>query len=183
MKPLILGESIYLRNVTPADATPDYVSWLNDEDTTRYLELGGGATLEPVADYIARYRDRDDIVFMAIVLQAGGRHVGNIKLEPIDRRHSRATLGIMIGDPAARGKGIGTEAMILAMRYTFDVLGLHRLDLGVTSHNVAAIRCYEKAGFKQEGRFREAVQREHGRDDSVWMGILAHEFHALHGRP
>jgi RimJ/RimL family protein N-acetyltransferase len=178
---LITGDNVYLRRITPADATPEYVAWLNDEDTTRYLESGGGASLDSVKEYIDRYVGRDDVAFLAIVLRSGDRHVGNIKFEPVDRKNGRATLGIMIGDPNVRGKGIGTEAMILAMQYAFDNLGLHRLELGVTSDNVAALRCYERVGFKKEGVLREAVRRENGRVDSVWMAILVHEFQALHG--
>ena len=98
------GERIYLRPVVSSDATPDYAGWLNDPETTRYLESGAMAeTVESISAYIARYQNRSDALFLAIVLRDGDRHVGNLKLEPIDWRHRKATLGIMIGDGAARG--------------------------------------------------------------------------------
>jgi RimJ/RimL family protein N-acetyltransferase len=173
----VVGDRIYLRPVTEADATPAYVSWLNDPETTRYMESGRRAeTVESIREYIARLEGREDARFLAIVLNDGDRHVGNLKLEPINWTHRHAVLGIMIGDPAARGRGVGTAATRLALQYAFSGLKLHRIALGVTADNLPAIRCYEKVGFKTEGRFREAVRREHGYVDSLWMAILADEF-------
>lgn len=176
------GDRVYLRPVVPTDATPQYAGWLNDPETTRFLESGRRAdTVESIAAYIARYQGRSDALFLAIVLREGDRHVGNLKLEPIDLTHQKAVLGIMIGDPSARGKGVGTEAILLALRYAFHELKLHRVALGVTADNLPAIRCYEKLGFKHEGRLREAIRREHGYVDHLWMGILADEFRARYG--
>ncbi len=176
------GERVYLRPVVPSDATADYVGWLNDPETTRFLESGAVVeTVESISAYIARYQDRSDALFLAIVLKDGDRHVGNLKLEPIDWRHRKATLGIMIGDASARGKGIGTEAVVLALRFAFDRLGLHRVALGVTADNLPGIRCYRKIGFADEGRLRQAILRPHGYVDHLWMGILADEFKARYG--
>lgn len=176
------GPRVYLRRVAPADATPAYAGWLNDPETTRYMESGRRVeTVASIADYIARYSGREDALFLAIVLRAGDRHVGNLKLEPINRTHRHAVLGIMIGDAAARGRGIGGEAIVLALRHAFAGLGLHRVALGVTADNLPGIRCYEKVGFRVEGRLRESILRPQGYLDSLWMAILAEEFHARYG--
>jgi RimJ/RimL family protein N-acetyltransferase len=173
----LTGERIYLRPVVPSDATPSYVGWLNDPETTRYLESGAiRETADSIAAYIQRYQNNPNALFLAIVLKDGDRHVGNIKLEPINWRHQNAILGIMIGDPTARGRGIGCEAIALTLRYCFDVLQLHRVALGVAADNLPGIRCYQKIGFQEEGRLREAIRREHGFVDSHWMAILANEF-------
>ena len=173
---VIAGEHVYLRPVSRADATPAYVGWLNDPETTRFMEpRRDQATLASVREYIDNVSSRDDAVFLAICLNGDDRHVGNVKLEPIDRRHRSAILGIMIGDRTARGRGIGTEATTLACRYAFETLGLHRVALGVTVDNLPAIRCYENVGFKREGKQRDAVRRGDTFIDSLWMAILEHE--------
>jgi len=178
----LVSDQIYLRPVVTTDATRAYVSWLNDPETTRYLESGGiQETVDSIVAYIERYQNRSDALFLAIVLKAGDIHVGNLKLEPINWRHHNAALGILIGAPEARGRGIGGEAIILLLRYSFDVLKLHRVALGVTADNLPAIRCYRKIGFKEEGRLREAIRREHGFVDGFWMGILADEFRQRYG--
>lgn len=176
------GRAVYLRPVVPADATDDYVAWLNDPETTRFLESGRREeTKDSIARYIADYSNRDDARFLAIMLREDDRHVGNVKLEPINWVHRNAVLGIMIGDPAARGRGVGTDTMITVLRYAFRDLGLHRVTLGVRADNDPAIHCYKKVGFTEEGRWREGVRNNNDYIDQVWMGIIDREFDALHG--
>jgi RimJ/RimL family protein N-acetyltransferase len=176
---ILMGERIYLRPLTSADATPTYAGWLNDPETTRFMESGRRVeTVESIAAYIGKYEGRSDALFLAIVLKNGDRHVGNVKLEPINWTHSSAVLGIMIGAADARGKGIGTEAVRLVLACAFREMKLHRVTLGVTADNEPGIRCYLKVGFKEEGRWREAIRRGNGFVDHVWMGILDREFMA-----
>ncbi len=58
----------------------------------------------------------------------------------------------------------------------FERIGLHRVGLSVFSFNERAIRSYEKAGFRLEGRAREAIARDGERCDELTMGILADEW-------
>ncbi len=173
----LIGNRLYLRPVVESDASPSYINWLNDPETTRYLESGRVTeTQESLKAYISRYNNREDALFLAIILKENDLHVGNIKLEPINWYHRNTILGIMIGAPEARGKGIGSEAILLLLSYCFDVLDLHRVGLGVSADNEAAISCYQKIGFKEEGQIRGAVRREHGYVDNYWMGITKDEF-------
>lgn len=172
----LTGNRLYLRPVVESDANASYINWLNDPETTRYLESGRvKETEKSLKAYIDRYSHKEDALFLAIVLKDDDLHIGNIKLEPINWYHRNATLGILIGAPEARGKGIGSEAIHLLLRYCFEVLDLHRVGLGVTADNEAAVRCYQKIGFKQEGQIRDAVRRENGYVDSYWMGLLKDE--------
>ncbi|MNP78416.1 hypothetical protein D3C76_1760270 [compost metagenome] len=63
-----------------------------------------------------------------------------------------------------------------ALRIGFEEEKLHRISLGVFDFNVSAIRCYEKAGFVQEGLIRDARRYE----DTFWnlieMSILENEW-------
>lgn len=63
--------------------------------------------------------------------------------------------GIFIGEESARGKGLGTETARLFTDFGFAGLHLHRISLRVLAENAAARRSYEKAGFVQEGIFRD----------------------------
>ena len=106
----------------------------------------------------------------------GGRPAGVAGLNDIDLLHRRSTLGIVIGEPAARGRGVGTEAVGLLLDYGFTVLALHNILLTVFAFNPAGIRCYEKAGFKVIGRRREARLQAGVWHDEVLMDALASEF-------
>jgi RimJ/RimL family protein N-acetyltransferase len=55
-------------------------------------------------------------------------------------------------------------------------MNLHRVFLRVHADNTRGIRCYQRAGFRQEGTLRESVFREGTYHDTLMMGILASEF-------
>jgi len=67
----------------------------------------------------------------------------------------------------------------LVLRYAFETLKLHRVDLRVLSYNKRAIRCYEKCGFIIEGYEREGAYIEGQFETDVMMSILEHEYREL----
>jgi RimJ/RimL family protein N-acetyltransferase len=83
---------------------------------------------------------------------------------------------ILIFDPAYIGKGIGEEATRLTVNYGFQRLNAHRIWLGVNEANVGALKCYEKVGFKEEGRKRKELFCFGQYYDAVQMGILEDEW-------
>jgi RimJ/RimL family protein N-acetyltransferase len=90
--------------------------------------------------------------------------------------HRRAEVGILIGEPDARGRGYGTEAMRLLVDYAFTAAGMHSVMLWVYEFNPAARRCYEKVGFREVGRRRESRWYNDRYWDEIAMDILATEF-------
>ncbi len=96
--------------------------------------------------------------------------------------HRDAFVAIGIGERMYWGKGYGTDAMRVTLRYAFDELNLHRVSLTVWAVNERAIRSYINAGFKVEGRIRESMHRDGRRMDMLVMGILHSEFQGLNSR-
>jgi RimJ/RimL family protein N-acetyltransferase len=88
--------------------------------------------------------------------------IGTIELMEIDDTAKKAKIGRFVLDPAKTGKGYGTTALKLFIENIFDKMPLKTLELTVFDFNKAAIRCYEKAGFKE---IRE-VMRPNG-----WIAI------------
>ena len=129
--------------MTLADCTPEYVAWLNDEDTTRYLGTHE-ATLASQRQWIA---DRLGNVRASLyVIEADDRMVGSLKLEWDGDRV--VTLALMIGDPASRGRGIGTQAIRLGVAKALALWPEARqIAAGVHPANMASIQAFEKAGF------------------------------------
>ena len=66
--------------------------------------------------------------------------------------------------------------MRVIVDYAFREMGLHRIQLLVAPFNPAGIRAYEKAGFVEEGRHREAVWHDGRWYDEVCMSVLDHEW-------
>lgn len=88
-----------------------------------------------------------------------GEMVGHGELLGIDRQNRSATAGrILVGSPQLRGQGVGAHIMRALLQIAFQELSLHRVVLRVLDFNKAAIRCYEKAGFRQEGLLRDVYK-------------------------
>jgi RimJ/RimL family protein N-acetyltransferase len=84
-------------------------------------------------------------------------HVGNIKIGKIDSFHMHAEVGIMIGEKGCWGKGYGTEAIGLVLKYAFNELCLNKLTAGMYSENVGAFKSFVNNGFRKVGVFRKHV--------------------------
>lgn len=106
-----------------------------------------------------------------------GSIIGHGEIGQVDRRNRSAHLmRILIGPPELRGRGLGGELVRELARFAFEKLDVHRLSLAVFERNTAAIRCYEKNGFRLEGTLRDA--RRHGSEywDLCLMAILRPEW-------
>lgn len=144
---VIKGERIYLRTLTEDDANEEYAGWLNDNVVNQYLETKK-ATVEELRKYIKERYESKECIFLGIFLKKNDKHIGNIKLEPIDFENRIATMGMLIGDKNSWGKGFATEALNILVDWSFKNLNLAEMDLGVMRENAAAIRVYEKSGFR-----------------------------------
>ncbi len=91
-----------------------------------------------------------DLTERRFIIDKEGVSVGMVELVEIMPLHLRAEFGIIIA-PEHQGFGYATHAALLAMKYGFMVLNLHKLYLIVDEENEKAIHIYSKLGFKTEG--------------------------------
>jgi len=134
-----------------------------------------GAAKERMAKWSAN--EKDDLGFAIETLEDPPVLVGNVALWGARPKDRCATLGIALGREYI-GRGYGTDAVRVIVGYGFREMGLHRIQLGVAPFNPAGIRAYEKAGFVEEGRYRESVLHDGRWYDEVLMSILDHEWEA-----
>ena len=117
--------------LTPDDVSDDYIGWLNDPEVSRYLESRFAVQdRASVTAFVAGALADDHVLFLGIRSRALGRHVGNIKLGPIDLRHGLAEVGIMIGDREAWGQGIASAAIRCLAEIAKHELELRKLTAG-----------------------------------------------------
>lgn len=143
-----------------------YVDWMNDPEVNRYLETGGGYTLEMLKEYLSTV-DKAEILFWAIHLKDTGKHIGNIKIDPVNLRHGCAEYGIMMGERKEWGKGYAREATERIIEYCFNDLNLRKITLGVVEDNAGAYSLYKKLGFQTEG-----VYEKHGLYHGKYCNII-----------
>ncbi|MCA9905757.1 MAG: GNAT family N-acetyltransferase [Anaerolineae bacterium] len=177
LSPLFTGARVRLGAFSPEDAQA-FSRWYQDSEFTRHLDAA--PAIPKSESRLARWledeeRSRDSYVFAIRTLDTD-LIVGFVHIDGIQWNHGVAWLAIGIGEPDYRGRSIGYEAMQLAMQFAFHEINLHRLQLTVFSYNARAIRLYEKLGFRKEGVFREALNRDGQRYHMFLYGILRREW-------
>ena len=161
-------ERLTLERLLKTHQSQRYLGWMNDSMVYEFLESGGDYTLEDLNSYLHKV-ENSDIYFWAILKNEGNKHIGNIKIDPIDYKNKYGEYGIMIGDKTEWGKGFALEASQLVLEFCFQKLNLRKINLGVRSQNKAAIKLYERLGFKIEGRLKNHVVTQDGYDDVYRM--------------
>jgi aminoglycoside 6'-N-acetyltransferase len=154
LRPLAEGDDAELRRIhaTPEvvrwwDVPPDGFPWTDDPESTR------------------------------LTVEVDGAVAGLIQFtEELEPRNRHAAIDLFL-DPDLRGRGLGTEALRRVVRHLIDDRGHHRITIDPATTNAAAIRAYEKVGFKPVG-----VMRRYERDaggvgwhDGLLMELLAGE--------
>lgn len=107
-------------------------------------------------------------------IEVDGAVAGLIQFwEEPEPRYRHASIDLFL-DPALHGRGLGTEAVRRVVRHLVDQLGHHRITIDPAAANAAAIRAYEKAGFRAVGVMR-GYERDAGGDgwhDGLLMELL-----------
>lgn len=150
-----------------------YTQWLNDPEVTRCLNLNTmnislSGEREVLADLATSHN-------YAVVELETDKLIGNCGLVDWNQIHGTAEAGLFIGEKSFWGKGYGAEALYLLSEYAFRVLNIKSMLLKVFSTNERAISCYEKVGYKQIGRWRNALQYDGKRFDEIFMDCIRSE--------
>lgn len=176
MNRFLQGDQVYLRAITSSDVSDEYLSWLNDEETTRGLASGVfPSSIEELEKFVSGIVSNRNVIMFAICDNLNDRHIGNIKLDNFDWISRTCELGILIGNKDYRGRGLGYEVCRLVLDYAFSDLNIRKVSLAVYQNNPAAIRLYEKLGFVKEGQLRKHVFEGGEYFDKFYMGIFREE--------
>ncbi len=142
-------ERLSLRRLSLEHLSNAYVGWLNDVEVFKYLETGGNYTIGELENYLKEQQEKD-IFFWAIHLKNSDKHIGNIKIDPIDLDNNSGEYGIMMGDKSEWGKGYAKEASVEVINYCFGEIKLAQITLGVIEKNIGALKLYQNMGFEVE---------------------------------
>jgi aminoglycoside 6'-N-acetyltransferase len=174
-EPIAGPHAVSLRPVADSDID-DLFRWLHEREVVQWWG-------EPPADLDTCREENvgpdDDAPTWRFIIEERGRPVGMIQYwhEYYDEHYwFSAGIDIFIGEPAARNRGVGTEAVRTMLAYLFEVKQLHRVTIDPQTDNARAIRAYEKAGFRRDGVLRHN-DRMHGRYvDTQMLSILEDEW-------
>lgn len=169
-KPIIRGTRVTLRPIVAADADAMFTG-LDDPEAKRLTGTHQEFTREVIEQWATSRIEQDDRLDMAIIDAASGDWAGELAINDWDADNRSCGIRIAV-DAAYRDRGVGTEAMRLAIDYVFESLPIHRLSLEVFAFNPRAIAVYRKLGFVQEGVLRDALFWDGEFHDTILMSIL-----------
>lgn len=161
--PILVGERIYLRLITPDDFGRS-MEFLNDQQVTQYMQKPYPQTIESMESYYKAMQKPN--LYLAICLIDTDIHVGNISLRDNSADKYYSEISIVIGDKEQWGKGYGTEAIKLLIDHCFRKRDIHKLRAGAVFQNKGCIKAFLNAGFNLESHEFEAVY-----SDGAWRDI------------
>ncbi len=184
MKDILTGSLVRLASLDAEELGKAYERWKRDSEFMRLLDAhtDGMYSAKKMQDLFEKILEDDPQAhhYFSIRSLEDNRLLGDINLDVTDWGTRDAFVGIGIGEPADRGKGYGTDAMNIILRFAFTEVNLRRVTLSVFEYNPRAIRSYEKAGFQHEGCIRGTILRDGKRWDVFYMGILRDDWMEKH---
>ena len=175
----LIGDRIYFSPISLED-TEEYLDMVNEIKVS--VGLGcivytGIVDFESEKEVLSSLKKGKNF---AVRLLENNELLGNIGFNSIGEIHRTAEIGIMLGNPKYQRKGYGMEALNLLLDYGFSFLNLRNIYLKVFEYNEAAYNLYKKAGFKEVGRLRKAVEIMGKTYDEIIMDMLKEEFQSVY---
>ena len=175
--PTLEGQRGRLRG--PRDEDADAVFALfSDPEVMRYWSRSAMTEASEAAGLIVdideRFEQREMINWV-IAERRDDRVVGSCTLFQFSPRHRRAELGYALRSDRW-GRGLGTEAVTLALDWGFRTLGLHRVEADIDPRNAGSRKLLDALGFRSEGLLRERFFVEGQATDSELFGLLAEDW-------
>lgn len=172
------GTLVHLTVEDPEEIAKYISFWSVDSEYLRLLDWDPARTIsvKNTIKWLEKNIENEKNFHFTIRALGDNQIIGFIGLDSISWIHRDCFVGIGLGDREYWGKGYGTDAMNIILRYAFTYLNLHRVSLDVFEYNERGIRSYEKAGFIHEGRERGLLLREGRRWDVLYMGVLREDW-------
>jgi RimJ/RimL family protein N-acetyltransferase len=169
---------VVLRRLRAGDAEAYVAAFRADPDLGRLLGMEEDPDEAKVRERAARLPElaaEGKLVELAVSDAAGDAFLGSMILHSFDTAHRRCEVGFWLV-PAARGRGVGSRAVALAVSWALDALDLLRVEMTTTPDNDAVFALARRLGFAQEGVLRKRNVERGARVDVVWFGVLREEW-------
>ncbi len=164
---------IDLRDLVREDSQ-HLASWRREAEVNRWMSDQPPETLEAHQAWLEAFLADPDRRGWIITRNNGP--AGFLMLSGLTNCNRRAEWGWYIGEPDARGRGVGRAAQALGLDKAFDDLGLEKVWAEVLADNEAALKAQAGAGFRREGYLRGHALKDGVFRDVVLLAIMADEW-------
>lgn len=155
-KPIAEDAHIYLRSVEFFDFKL-ISKWFKNTDimSNAFGLIADDDYINQISrDYYKEVSDTPQNAFI-IVLKPNNRPIGLMRFSLRGQKDPYAIIGILLGENRFLGKGLGTEAVGLVLKYFFEEKHVAYAELDTAIFNERAQRCFKKCGFETVGEFQE----------------------------
>lgn len=140
-------ETVSLRKMTRELCHELYKGWQNDASICTDASSFKPFCYDEAS--VDRYFDsKNDSSRRMFAIMLGGRPIGELQLKRIDPEKAECTLSIHMQSDAVKGKGFGTQAEIMAVRYAFEEMGMAAVNADTVIGNTRSRHVLEKVGFE-----------------------------------
>ena len=171
----LIGKLVILKPFSETDL-PFVQQWSQDSELRKLTGQLSAFTPLQVKQWYREMSADPDRLWFTIVTQKDNRIIGETGLLRMNPAWKCTDMGIIIGEKDAWRHGYGTDTGRTLLHYVFDILGFHRIGVGVVGFHTAALQFWAKLGFKQEGVWREGYYYNDQYSDFIMMSILEEEY-------
>ena len=156
--------------------------WTHDSDFMRMMDITPARPMSPAMvkkgyeKLEKQLEESKNQYYFAIRAKEDDRLIGKAIIQWIEWANGNAVIRLGIGAAEDRGRGYGTQALGMLLRFAFAELNLFRLTALVPEYNTAAIALLKKSGFIEEVRRRQSVERDNKRWDMLVFGLLREDW-------
>ena len=179
---LLRGSKVYLNRITRADLPALTAQW-QDPEFLRYVSRRPAMpyTLEDFEDWYKKMNDPNAPTFAIRALDDHAL-LGMTAFKGLRWAARHTFFWIGISAPGQQGKGYGTDAVLVLLKYAFLELNLNCVALEAFSYNERALAMYRKIGFTQDGAMRALLYRDGAYYDQIVMSMLRSEWEDRYGQ-
>ena len=156
--------------------------WTHDSAFMRMYEIDparpmSAAIIKKQYEKLEKQVEEDKNLYQFMIrAKDDDRLIGRAAIQWIEWTNGNAWLHLGIGSTQDQRKGYGSQALGMLMRFAFAELNLFRLSVRIPEYNQAAIALFNKFGFVEEIRRRQALDRDGRRWDLMVFGLLNSEW-------
>lgn len=178
--PVLKGQQVVLRELRTSDA-PSLLAMLSTEEVSRFISPPP-STVDGFERFIAwthRMRTAGTYACFAVTIKGYDTAIGIFQVRELDPGFGTAEWGFAIGSPFW-GTGVFQDGAELVLEFTFDTLGVHRLEARCAVKNGRGNGALLKIGAVQEGVLRKSFLKDGHYLDQVLYGIVEDDWRASH---
>ena len=143
------SERLTLSIFDAEDITAEYIGWLNDPIVLRFSNQRFRQHDRTSCEAYLHSFERSENLFYSIRLAGSGRLIGTMTAYRISH-HGTGDMGLLIGDRAHWGRGLGLEAWSLLMQHLFNDHSLRKITGGAVAANAGMISIMQRSGMHHE---------------------------------